>query len=78
MGTSKPLIILIHPSFDVAPWVTELRAKGHSVVPLVLPDCDLILGPTCARFLPGMEPFLGSILKGAQAIKYPKPEKDKK
>lgn len=79
MGTSKPLKIFIDPVWDTAPWVEELRAKGHSLIPLVVPDCDLILAPNCCRFLPGMEPFLDSILKEARAVKYPsKTKKDKR
>ena len=88
MGTSKPLSIAIHPSLKGEAWVAILKQKGHSVFfPCDEPgtpdedrawDCsdiweaDLILGPTCARFLPGMAQFLDSFIKGARALKYGK------
>lgn len=71
MGTSKPLTILVHQDFYEQPWVKDLVKKGHTILATILPDCDLILGPNCARFVPGMEQFLDSFLKGARAIRYP-------
>jgi hypothetical protein len=85
MGTTpKPLKILITPELHSCFPVEELRTKGHIVefismnlgdparthtCPLT-DDWDLILGPNCARFLPGMEAYLNSFVKGARAIKY--------
>ena len=37
-------------------------------------DYDLILGPNCMRFLPGMAQFLDSFIKGARAVCYKKEE----
>ena len=74
MGTSKPLVICLHSSLANAPWVADLRAKGHTILVNVDPaweTADLILGPQCARFVPGMEKCLASFLKGARAIKFP-------
>ena len=73
MATTKPLTICVAPELFDQPWVAELKAKGHLVhdgVEYDLWGADLILGPTCARFLPGMEQFLPEFLKGARAIKY--------
>ena len=76
MGTSKPLTILIHPDYWETPWAADLRAKGHVVAILETNiQADLILGPTCARFVPGMEIFLDSFLKGARLVKYGQPKK---
>mgnify|MGYP001595897843 FL=1 len=74
MATSKPLVICLHSSLANAPWVAELRAKGHTIVVNIDPSwetADLILGPQCARFVPGMEKYLDSFLKGARAARYP-------
>ena len=69
MGTSKPLKILC---VGQAPEVTNLVQKGHTVTVHTgeLLDYDLILGPTCCRFLPGMDKYLDSIIKGARLVKY--------
>ena len=78
MGTtSKPLRILVHPPLLEQAWVQELQAKGHTVepIPAVWGDYDLILAPEAARFVPGMEKFLESFIKGARAIRYPAKEK---
>ena len=77
MGTSKPLTILIHPDYWATPWAANLRAKGHVVAILETNiQADLILGPTCARFVPGMEKFLDSFLKGARVVRYPGSKKE--
>ena len=75
MATTKPLTIAVHPSLSNMPWVKELQDKGHHVEFGIGDEfsgwqCDLILGPNCARFLPGMEQFLDSFIKGTRAIKY--------
>jgi hypothetical protein len=73
MATSKPLRIQV--TSGVSPEIVDaLRAKGHEVdwLPTSTEQCDLILGPTCARFLPGMEQFLDSFIKGARAVRYGK------
>ena len=86
MAATKPLTIAVAEVYWKEPWVTVLREKGHKVVrldelnlenilggPLDIfnaDDCDLILGPNCARFLPGMHTFLDSFIKGARAIRY--------
>ena len=75
--TPKPLRIVVLPPFCNAGWVLMLAQAGHDVTLLdsdhsAMPilNADLILGPTCARFLPGMEKFLESFIKGARAVKY--------
>ena len=78
MTTSKPLVICFHSSLANAPWVADLRAKGHTILVNIDPSwetADLILGPQCARFLPGMEQFLPSFLAGARKLRYPKKTK---
>lgn len=77
MSTSKPLTIYIHPKLILEPWVATLQAAGHIVSTSLAywDEADLILGPTCARFLPGMEKYLDSFLKGARKVKYPTKEK---
>mgnify|MGYP001568119752 FL=1 len=78
MATNKPLVICLHSSLANAPWVVDLRAKGHTILVNVDPaweTADLILGPQCARFVPGMERFLDSFLKGARAARYPRSKK---
>lgn len=72
MGTSKPLTIGVDSRYAGEPWVVELEAKGHNIILRNLAEYDLVLGPTCCRFLPGMEGFLASVVKGARAIKFPK------
>ena len=70
----KPLKILVAWSVRNQLWVEELRAQGHEVIPMdpaVSDEPDLILGPTCCRFVPGMEAFLPAILKGVRKVKYP-------
>ena len=77
MGKSpKPLTIL---AVGLEPHVIEdLKRRGHTVVTpefqgLVvsrMTDYDLILGPNCMRFLPGMAQFLDSFIKGARAVTY--------
>ena len=75
MGTSKPLKIIVDPRIW-GPWCEDLRAKGHAVIESEwADDCDLLLGPNCARFLPGMEQFLDSFIKGARKLKFPKEKK---
>ena len=77
MGTSKPLTILVHPNYWDTPWVQELKAKGHVVAVLHTSiEADLILGPTCARFIPGMEKYLEAFIKGARVVKYPGSKKE--
>lgn len=77
VGTSKPLKIVVDPRIW-GPWCEELETQGHHVIPAEwAEDCDLLLGPTCARFLPGMHVFLDSFIKGAWAIKYPGTKKEK-
>ena len=81
MGTSKPLTIWVHPDYYAAPWVQELIAKGHVImggehtIQAALLVADLILGPNCCRWVPGMEKHLDALLKGARAVKFPKKEK---
>lgn len=77
MTTSKPLHIAIDARFQTESWVIELERAGHTLS-FVSNDFDLILGPTCARFLPGMEEFLPSFLAGARAIRYKVIDKAKK
>lgn len=83
--TTKPLTIAVDYRWYELPWVDELRQKGHRVVSMdalnclncvTASDCDLILGPTCARFLPGMEKWIESFIRGARSIKYPKGKKN--
>ena len=77
MGKSnRPLNILVigMPFF---PALVELIEKGHRVDQpdpdaLALSEYDLILGPQCARFVPGMEHHLESFIKGARAVKFGK------
>lgn len=76
MGTSKPLTIWVDPYYIGLPWVDALRTKGHIIFWLGDSDHDileahLILGPTCARFVPGMEVYLESFIKGARKLRYP-------
>lgn len=71
MATSKPFVICLHSSLVGAPWVAELRAKGHTIIVSTDPEYDLGLGPKCARFVPGMEKYIESFLKGARAARYP-------
>ena len=74
MATPKPLTIAIHSSYEGTFWVGQLRALGH-VVTILPPECesfDLVLAPTCARFVPGMEAFLDALIRGARKVKYPK------
>ena len=81
MATSKPLVICLHSSLANAPWVADLRAKGHTILVNVDPaweTADLILGPQCARFVPGMQVYLDSFIKGARMIKYGSPKKKTK
>lgn len=89
MGAHKPLRIVVHGDLFYLPFVEELQKEGHLVyrlnamhcetetgtVPVMEENCDLILGPNCARFLPGMEKFLDSFLKGARVLKYGKVKK---
>lgn len=82
--TPKPLTIGLHPSLVQAEWVKDLQEKGHQVFSWEpaqgdqgIFDCDLILGPNCCRFVPGMERFLDSLIKGARAIKYKGTKGDK-
>ena len=74
MATTKPLTIWVHPDLALTAWVADLSDKGHDVRCNTkmedIWDADLILGPNCARFLPGMEQFLESFIKGARAICY--------
>lgn len=79
MGTSKPLTICVHPIFQGEPWLAVLMDKGHKVyimgaegATIEYAGVDLILGPNCARFVPGMERFLDLFLKGARVNKYGK------
>ena len=82
MPTLKPLTISVHPDLVLEPWVTQLSIDGHIVICPATPgnnlpasyvwNSDLILGPNCAMFLPGMEAYLPSFLAGARKIKYPK------
>ena len=73
MGKStKPLKIVVDPSLYTAPWVDELRAKGHFVCPAEwADDIDLILAPQACRWLPGMEFVLDDVIKGARKVRYP-------
>ena len=71
MATSKPLVICLHSSLAEAPWVADLRAKGHTILVSIDPPSDLSLGPKYARFVPGMEKYLDAFLKGARAARYP-------
>ena len=67
--TPKPLKILLVGAESL---FEALQTKGHTVDFLPsLAEYDLILGPTCARFLPGMEKFLDALIKGARKAKYP-------
>ena len=79
MGTSKPLTLAIPWEWKDELWVKELEAKGHVVVRFPpnweWHQMDLILLPNCARFLPGMEQFLDTFIKGARAIRYGKVNK---
>ena len=72
----KPLKILLVGNQDWSQ-VAELSTKGHEVIVDAegLDHYDLILGPTCCRFLPGMEKFLDAIIKGARKVRYPAKEK---
>ena len=74
MATPKPLTIAIHSTYEGTFWVGQLRALGHVVttLPPDLESFDLVLAPTCARFVPGMEAFLDTLIRGARKIKYPK------
>ena len=71
--TPKPLTIAVHPVLRDADWVMELVAKGHTILAVsdnpIWQEADLILGPTCARFVPGMEKHLDSFIKGTQSLK---------
>lgn len=81
--TPKPLTIIIAPVLLLkegkeTPWAKALVEKGHNVKVWNDPafcEADLILGPNCARFLPGMEFMLDSLVKGARAVKFPKEKK---
>lgn len=75
MGNPKPLHIAIDIRYQTEPWAIELERKGHTIS-WVSDDFDLILGPTCARVLPGMEKFLDSFIKGARMVKYPRKKDD--
>jgi len=69
----KPLKILLVGAESL---FEALQTKGHTVDFLPsLAEYDLILGPTCCRFLPGMEKFLDAIIKGARKVRYPAKEK---
>jgi len=76
--TSRPLKILVALSLVDMPWIDAFRDKGHEVTvasPVIgacLGDYDLVLGPQCARFVPGMEKYLDSMIKGARAVKFGK------
>lgn len=71
--TTKPLRIGIHPDQIAEQWVADLVTQGHEVTGLGnLMDYDLILGPNCCRFLPGMEFVLDSVIKGARKLRYGK------
>mgnify|MGYP001558227297 FL=1 len=83
MPNPKPLRILyIGENETCPPALAQLVEKGHTVFQtnhlkteteeVYLLDYDLILGPNCARFLPGMEQFLPSFLAGARKVRYPK------
>ena len=75
--TNRPLKILVASSLTGA-WSAELLAKGHEVtatspaIGVIIEDYDLVLGPQCARFVPGMEKYLDSFIKGARAVKFGK------
>ena len=69
--TPKPLTILYTQALEGNPALAELEAKGHTLIPINV-GCDLLIGPECARFLPGMEKFLEDFIKGARKVKYPK------
>ena len=71
--TNRPLNILILSSLAEMTWIEELRVEGHNVVCGAM-DYDLVLGPQCARFVPGMEKYLDSFIKGARAVKFGKKE----
>ena len=75
MGTSKPLRIAVSLKALDTPWVQELLKKGHTVEGLAH-NYDLILLPEAARFIPGMEKFLESFLKGARVVRYPGSKKE--
>ena len=73
--TTKPLrIVWGGQSVTDAPpsFLAELEAQGHEVFSSPMPATDLILGPTCCRFLPGMEFLLDSVIKGARKLRYGK------
>ena len=67
----KPLTIFVDLALGDQPWIQVLRDKGHLVLHQNYEGADLILGPTCARFIPGMEKFLESFIRGARAVRYP-------
>lgn len=71
MGTSKPLVIYVDQCYENMPWVITLAQKGHEIHLLDPKGADLILSPTCARFVEGMEQFLESFLAGARKVRYP-------
>lgn len=68
--TTKPLTIGIDSRYAGEPWVMELEAKGHLITLKDMAGYDLVLGPNCARFLPGMQQFLDAFIKGARAVKF--------
>lgn len=70
MGTSKPLTIGVDSRYEGADWVVALEAKGHLITLKDMASYDLVLGPNCARFMPGMEKMIEVFLKGARTIKY--------
>ena len=72
--TNRPLRILLI-GLGPNPIFGELAAKGHDVHMDdidVVNGYDLILGPQCARFVPGMEGYLDAFVKGARAVKFGK------
>lgn len=77
--TPKPLkIAFVNIEDDMTQVIVrELCAQGHQAeIVRYEGDFDLYLGPTCARFLPGMERFLDAFIKGARKVRYPGKEKD--
>ena len=70
--TSKPLTIGVDSRYAGEPWLLALEAQGHLITLKDLAGYDLILGPNCMRFLPGMAQFLDSFIKGARAVCYKK------
>lgn len=77
---AKPLtIFVLIQDWQDLPWVKDLQAKGHKIndgpthEEQDIWEADLILGPTCCRFVPGMEAFLPTIIKGIRAGKPSKP-----